>query len=167
MKILKVFAHVIVFALVVLVAIGVPTAVYFGLFEKGGEVDAVSRASVVLPDKPSGEFVVLINTARHEETVDDWRKFFTNSEFVIIFDDVSCLVAIGDSSGKQMAERFQAELPENQMKVTVVDATLLASKAEIGYIDIAIFSREMADAVGLKANIDGVTTIIVHSAEED
>ena len=165
MKILKIFAHIIVFLLVVLLVIGVPAAVYFGLFEKGGEVDAVSSASVVLPDKPSGDFVVLINTKMHDETIDDWQKFFTNSEFVIIFDDISCLVANGDTSGKQMAERFQAELPENQMKISAIDATLLASKAELGLIDISIFSKEMADAIGLKSDIDGVTTINVHTEE--
>ena len=52
----------------------------------GRDVDAVSQASIVIPDEPSGEFVILINESRHEETLSDWESFFYGSELPVIFE---------------------------------------------------------------------------------
>ena len=139
-----------------------PIALHFPVFQKDA-VDAVSGSSLVLPDQPSGAFIVLINTSMHRDTLDDWTNFFTDSDFAVIFEDIRCLTAAGDVTGSQLAQRYQAQLPENQMTLREENPVLLASKAENGYIDVAVFSREMADALALsyRSGIDGVTVIEV------
>ena len=64
-----------------------------------------------------------------------------------------------------IAEATEAELPENQMTVSSIDPTLLASKAEAGMIDVAMISREMADELSLGDEIDGVTLLFVSYTE--
>ena len=121
-----------------------PLLVHFDLFSGKAETDAVSSATVPLPEEPSGSFLVLINTKLHKDTLEEWEAFFRDGEFVVIFEDISCLAAKGDAAGQQLAERFRASLPENQMQLRLEDGTLLASKAEAGLIDVAVLSREMA-----------------------
>lgn len=141
-------AGLVVLALVLLA--GIPAATRFDMSgRKSGDVDAVSSASIVLPDQPSGSFIVMMNTSLHGDALEDWELFFNDGDFGVIFDDLSCIVADGDVSGLQMARRYQAQLPENQMQVRTENATLLASKAETGYIDVAVFSKEMADFLEL------------------
>ena len=139
---------VIVIAMLILLAV-VPAATHFDFLASGADSDAVSQASIVVPDQPSGDYIVLISRDLHKDTLGDWENFFTGEELAVIFEDVSCLTARGDVNGQQLAERFRAQLPENQMQLRSEDPTLLASKAEAGYIDIAVFSQEMADAVDL------------------
>lgn len=141
------FKHCLIIFISLFVIIGVPMLIYKDeiVQDDGGEV--IAQASVVLPDQPSGDFVIFINKS-HSNNIDNWKAFFTGAD-VVIFDDISCLVAKNDAQGLQMAQRYQAELPENQMKLKTIDATLLASKVEAGYIDVAIFSKEMADALKL------------------
>ncbi len=112
-------------------------------------VDAVASASVKLPDKPSGEFEVLINRRLHKDTLEQWVKFFRDGELDVIFDDLNCICAEGDVQGIQLAQRFQAELPENQLRLRTENPTLLISKAENSCIDVVIISKDMADAVRL------------------
>ncbi len=135
--------------LTLLLLAGIPIARNFDLLSAGDGSDAVTQASVELPDQPSGDFVVLMNNSLHQDTMDDWAIFFSGDELPVIFEDIQCITAYGDVSGQQMAERYQIQLPENQMTLRSEDPTLLASKAEAGYIDTVIFSQEMADAVGL------------------
>ena len=128
----------------------------------GQPVDAVSSATLVLPDQPSGEFYVLLNTSLHTDTLEDWRQFFTGEALPVIFEDLRCSAAKGDVSGVQLAQRFQAQLPENQMRLRTENATLLVSKIEAGRLDAAVFSREMADALQLRPEaLQGVTVITV------
>ena len=145
--------------LITAMMLGVPSAVYLDLFS-GKAPDAVSQASMKLPDQPSGDFIVLIKTSLHEDTIGDWCSFF-NDDYAVIFDDISCTVAQGDAGGLQLAQRYQAQLPENQMTIREENAALLVSKAEAGYIDVAVFSREMADMLGLapKEDLDGITVL--------
>ena len=119
---------------------------FFDIKMPGSKPDAVSSASIVLPDKPSGEYTVFISISRHEESLEDWKKMFLDEDDVsVIFEDISCIVAKGDTQGMQMADRLKIQLPENQMTVREENPVLLASKIESGKIDIAIMSKEMSD----------------------
>ena len=159
MKALRALGHAGAVAAALMLLIGWPLLANFDFRKANDGLDAVSQASLALPDQPSGEFLLLIRTSLHEDTLDAWRAFFTDAEdFEVIFEDVSCLAAAADAPGRQLAERYQAQLPENQMRLRWEDPTLLASKAEAGYIDVAVFSREMADALKLSPGPD-VTVI--------
>ena len=137
----------------------VPVLTHFDVTASDSGADAASSASIELPDSPSGDYLVLIRTALHTDTLSDWTLFFQNKDFPVIFEDIRCLVCDGDVTAQQLAERFQAQLPENQMTVRAENATLLASKAESGCIDVAVFSQEMADALELEPN-EGLVTVI-------
>lgn len=109
--------------------------------------DAVSSASVIV-EQPSGEYLVLMNLARHTdaETMTQWEDFFTGADSPLIFEDISCGTALSDAGGQTMADSFRSRLPENQMTVHAEDGTLLLSKAEHGRFDVIILSQEFADA---------------------
>lgn len=149
MKILERFGHVGLVILLLGILLGIPFAIHYNELVIRDSTDAVTQASIPLPDQPSGEFVVLIKTSLHEDAIEDWKDFFHDEEFAVIFEDIECMVADGDSAGMQMAERYQAQLPENQMRLRTENPTLLVSKAETGYIDVVVFSREMAEALKL------------------
>lgn len=114
-------------------------------------VDAVSGASMDLPDQPSGEFVVIINRDRHSMTLEEWTDFFQEQPVDVIMEDISCLAAASDPTGVQLAERYQARLAENQMTLTKENSLLIVSRAENGLYDVIILSKEMADAVDFSA----------------
>jgi len=137
-------------ALIFVIFLFAAFAAICGVYGKEKEIDAVSSASVKLPDAPSGDFLVLINSDLHRDTLESWKSFFGDEEYDVIFDDINCIAARGDAAGIQFAKRALALLPENQMSLRTEDPTLLASKAEAGYIDVVIMSREMADAMRLK-----------------
>ena len=168
MKGLKLIRHGLLVAAALFLLVVLPVVTHVDLPFGKKTTDADTGASIPLPDQPSGSFFVLINTDLHKDSLADWRGFFRDEEFAVIFEDVSCLVARGDTGGLQMARRFQAQLPENQMKVREENPTLLASKAEAGAVDIAIFSKEMADHLKLKtkADLPGVAVIEVSGGEE-
>ena len=140
---------------------GLPIWMFLGSYFSGEAADSVSSASIELPDQPSGDFIVLINSSRHKDSLQEWRSFFTDDDFPIIFEDVKCLVSDGDATGRQMAERYQLQLPENQMTLRSENGTLLVSKAEAGIIDVAVFSREMADYLKLSPDESKVAVINV------
>mgnify|MGYP007070019743 CR=1 FL=1 len=144
MKLLLKFLHIAADILIVFLLIGVPVLRYCDI-KVSGNYDAVSSASVVLPDSPSGEFLIFINKDYHEDTYAQWEDFFTGENMSVIFDDVSCLVPKSDKTGIEFANRYMAILPENQMSVRMEDSTLIASKITEGYLDIVIMSEEMAD----------------------
>ena len=137
-------------------AYGVP-----GLLFGTSAPDAVSRASMELPEQPSGNFVILLNTDKHPGTAEDWETFFSGGETDVIMDDVACMAAEGDATGIQLAERFQARLAENQMTVRQVNGTLLASRADAGVYDVVIVSGEMADMLALETAYDRAGTTVV------
>ena len=113
--------------------------------------DAVSGASMVLPDQPSGEFVVIINRDRHPLTLDEWTDFFSEHPVGVIMEDISVLAAASDPTGVQLAERYQARLAEHQMTLTKENSLLIVSRAENGLYDVIVLSKEMADAVDFSA----------------
>ena len=172
MKFLRVLRHIGIIAAGVILMIGVPlwcTGYITSLFSDSADV--VSSASVVL-DQPSGEFVVLINKELHknQENLDKWIKFFSGDvaedEILVIFEDVSCSVAETDSTGVDLAESFRSQLPENQMQVKQEDVTLVASRADNGFFDILVMSKEFADAYSLEtAYGDNVQVINVVSSD--
>ena len=112
-----------------------------------GAIDAVSGASMDLPDQPSGQFVVIINRDRHPLTLDEWSSFFREEEVGVIMEDISCLAATSDPAGVQLARRYMARLAENQMVLTTENSLLVVSRAENGLYDVIVLSKEMADAV--------------------
>ena len=126
------------------------TDYYKGLFSSN-EVDAVSSPSVII-DKPSGNYIVLINTRLHKDKskLDQWISFFSGEETDIIFEDIACTVAEGDAKGFEMAQSFQSKLPENQMKIKEEEAVLVVSRAEEGKFDILLMSKDFAASYKLK-----------------
>ena len=167
MKALKTLGHVGGTLLAVLLLAVLPICTHFDLFgaRAVGTADAETGASLQLPEQPSGQFIVLINTRLHEDTLRDWEAFFRDEDFAVIFEDVRCLAAEGDVTGLELARRYQAQLPENQMTVRTENPTLLVSKAEAGAIDVAVFSREMAEALSLAETIPGVSRILLEGGE--
>lgn len=58
------------------ILVGLPCAVHPEIFHSKSNTDAVSGATMKLPEQPSGEFVILINEGLHQNTLSDWQKFF-------------------------------------------------------------------------------------------
>ena len=114
-----------------------------------GGTDAVSSATTIL-EAPSGEYVILINTQRHEAsgTLQTWQDFFAGKDIGIVFEDLNCIVIRGDTAGEEAARSYQSRLPENQMKIRLEDSTLMLSKAQHGRFDVILMSREMYEASG-------------------
>ena len=166
MKAVKIMVHIFLSLTAAFLLAGVPM-LYVLDMSKGKDIDAVSGASIKLPDKPSGDYIVLLNRSLHEDSVDDWIKFFRDGELNVIFDDISCIAAQSDAPAIQMAERFRAQLPENQMRLRRENALLLASKAENGCIDAAIFSKETAEALKIDAGAaENIICIEIKGGEE-
>ena len=93
--------------------------------------------------------MVLLNRDLHQESLAQWQSFFRDGELNVIFDDIQCIAAQGDAAAIQLAQRYQAQLPENQMTLRFENPMLLMSKAENGLIDTAIISKELASALAL------------------
>ena len=110
------------------------------------EADAVSGATQVVPDQPSGAFLVFLNTTEHRDTVQAWRAFFSEEPVGVIMEDLHCLTIRQDAPGCELARRYQARLAENQMKVVPEDGTLVLSRMEQGMFDVAVLSEEAAGA---------------------
>ncbi len=118
-------------------------------FSPAQEADAVSSASVALPEQPSGRYVVLLNRTLHPDTAEQWRAFFLEQPVDVIMEDLSCLVVDYDAAALQLAERYQARLAEHQMTVRTENDLLTVSKAETGLFDAVILSAELAEAYAL------------------
>ena len=130
MKIIRITAHIILSLTAAFLTAGVP-ALYVLHQTQENAPDAVSGASIKLPDKPSGEYIVLLNRSLHEGSA------------------------------------FRAQLPENQMRLRRENALLLASKAENGCIDAAIFSKETAEALKIDAGAaENIICIEIKGGEE-
>ena len=132
----------------ILLLLGLPLSRAENIFNSG-DTDAVSSASVIL-DQPSGRYLELIGKKLHptEKNLKEWENFFSGGDFTYLFDDIVCSVTSSDPAAVEMAKSFQSRLPENQMRIQVEDATLLASRIEHGKYDIVILSQEMAEKNG-------------------
>ena len=139
--------HVVIIISSIALILGVPFLTLGGAsILRGDGMDAVTSASVIL-DAPSGEYVILINREKHtEDKLEEWNHFFKGEDVSYIFEDLVCYVMDGDLGGQTMAESYQSRLPENQMQILSMDATLLLSRAEYGNVDVVILSAEMASA---------------------
>lgn len=117
--------------------------------------DAVSGASVILA-QPSGDYVVYINRGLHSKagSLETWENFFSGGDFTYSFEDIVCSVPQSDTGAMDMAESYQSRLPENQMRVQAEDMTLLLSRLENGKFDVAILSKEAADAGDVRPGAD-------------
>lgn len=149
---MKALKHIGIVALGLFLCLVLPGLFYVdvGALVSGG-LDAVSGASMELPDQPSGDFVVILNTSRHPLTTEDWTAFFQEREVGVIMEDISCLAAASDAAGVQLAQRYQVRLAENQMKLTTENSLLVVSRAENGLYDVIVLSKEMADALDFSA----------------
>lgn len=133
-----------------------------------GNVDATSSASIAIPDQPSGEYVVLIQSGLHSQTMKEWELFFTEQPVDVIMEDIHCFVDQSDAAGQEMADRYRLRLAENQMKITRENGTLLVSKAENGLFDVIVLSKEMAETQGYEKAIarNDVKTLMIEGTEE-
>lgn len=164
MKLITRILHIAADLVIIFALAGIPVLMYCDLPVKG--YDAVSSASIELPDSPSGEFLIIINRDLHEDTAEDWKDFFEGDYLKVIFEDINCLVPDGDVTGLELANRYMAILPENQMRVSGDDAVLVASKLEAGYVDIAILSADMADALGISTESIPDNMLVIKILEE-
>ena len=164
---MKIIGHITVVTvglLLILILPGVYYASHAGLFS--GNADAVSGATLAVPDQPSGDFYVFVNRERHAGSLEDWTNFFEEKPVGVIMEDVSCFSVKGDRSGQELARRYQARLAENQMKLTLEEGLLLVSRAENGLFDILILSKEAAEQYDYTAVIarSDTLTLQIHSA---
>ena len=159
--------HILLDSAAILAALGIPF-VCSDTFSRmiSGKTDAVTSASVIL-DAPSGDYLVLVNLDRHQnaENLALWETFFTGTDAPVIYEDISCLTALGDRGGCDMADSFRSRLPENQMKIHSIDGTLLLSKAEHGLFDVIVLSEEFADAVSAETVYSQKYVKLLHVSE--
>ena len=164
MKPVRLLQHAAADAAVLLTVLGLPVvSTDTGRALLKGSPDAVSSASVII-DKPSGEYVVLINRSLHpdEANLRLWEQFFTEKDAPVIFEDISCLTGLTDAGGRAMADSCRSRLPENQMTVQAIDTTLLLSKAEYGLFDVMILSKEIAEAGGVQTLYGKPDILVLH-----
>ncbi len=166
---MKIIRHILCDMLVLFLLLGVPflrTDYCQALLSS--DPDAVSSASVIV-DKPSGAYLVFINLEKHTdaEALEIWRDFFSGKEIDLIFEDIVCSVASGDSNARTLAENYQSRLPEHQCEIKSEDATLMLSKAEHQKFDILVMSQEFADAYHADAlsHMQNIEIIQVQGAE--
>ena len=93
--------HILLDSAVISAALGIPF-LCSDTFSRmiSGKTDAVTSASVIL-DAPSGDYLVLVNLDRHQdaENLALWETFFTGTDAPVIYEDISCLTALGDRGG--------------------------------------------------------------------
>ena len=141
-------------------------AIVTGVLTAGGYInrssdspDAVSSATAqpVSAGDMSGKYIVFINRGLHDKagTTGDWEKFFSFTDDVpLIMEDITCKVAQLDSEGLDTARKYQARLPENQMKIKQEAGVMLLSKAELGRFDVMIMSEAAAKSYSAQTLYD-------------
>ena len=141
-------------------------AIVTGVLTAGGYInrssdspDAVSSATAqpVSAGDMSGKYIVFINRGLHDKagTTGDWEKFFSFTDDVpLIMEDITCKVAQLDSEGLDTARKYQARLPENQMKIEQEAGVMLLLKAELGRFDVMIMSEAAAKSYSAQTLYD-------------
>lgn len=141
-------------------------AIVTGVLTAGGYInrssdspDAVSSATAqpVSAGDMSGKYIVFINRGLHDKagTTGDWEKFFSFTDDVpLIMEDITCKVAQLDSEGLDTARKYQARLPDNQMKIEQEAGVMLLSKAELGRFDVMIVSEAAAKSYSAQTLYD-------------
>jgi len=144
-----------------ILSVAVAAALIICLLTAGGYInlnsdspDAVSSATAqtVSAKDMEEKWVVLINRELHDKsgTTADWQKFFAFSDNVPLIMEV----AEGDASGLDTAKKYQARLPENQMKIVQEAGTMLVSKAELTRFDVIILSETAENTYGAQTLYD-------------
>ena len=158
----NIITHFLIIFLSLLVILGVPTVLYKDFVFGGFGIDALSGATIELPDAPSGNFIIQMKVKdKYFTSAKEWENFFNERDYDVLMEDVNCLVAIGDESAYKLAERYMARLAVNQMKIRRENVMLTVSKAENRLIDILIMSEEYAEAYKLRLETEGIKTIKV------
>ena len=141
-------------------------AIVTGVLTAGGYInrssdspDAVSSATAqpVSAGDMRGKYIVFINRGLHDKagTTGDWEKFYSFTDDVpLIMEDITCKVAQLDSEGLDTARKYQARLPENQMKIEQEAGVMLLSKAELGRFDVMIMSEAAAKSYSAQTLYD-------------
>ena len=168
---MRIGKHILYIALGLFLCLGIPAlrcADIAGILS-GTAKDAVSSATMVINDAPSGEYLVLVNEKYHPLSMEEWEKFFTEQPVGVILEDLCCYVPEGDSNGQKLAERCQARLAENQMHLQAMDGLLLVSRAEHGLFDVIVLSAEAAEAWDYRkaAAGPGIRVIAVRGSGEE
>lgn len=149
---MKIVRHVMIIVLSLFLIIGIPLICNAerikNLIKKKN--DAVSSATTVMQEKPSGRYFVLINKKLHTGTLDKWKAFFKGEAADDIFEDIECTVIETDITGLETAEHYIARLPENQMSLVTENSMLAMSKLQWGKCDIFILSAEAAGVYHLE-----------------
>lgn len=155
---MKKASHVIIIVSVLFLAIGIPVICNAGNIRRliSGDTDAVSSATVDMPERPSGEYYVLINKELHADTMDEWEAFFSGEETDLIFEDIESTSAETDINGLKFADYCKMRLPENQMSIKTENPMLAMSKLQWGKCDIFIISEEAAESYHLETVDDSV-----------
>lgn len=146
------------------VILGIPALYYAessGFFP--GKTDTVSRASFEIPDAPSGEYVIFLNSKKHGDTAEKWAVFFSGGDSGVIMEDVSCLALKGDAGGIKLAERYKARLAENQMRLKTESSLVLAGKAEHGLFDVIVLSKEAEEILKLKEVYENRNVCLIYT----
>ena len=128
--------------------------------------DAVSSATAqaVSAEDMRGKYVVLINRRLHDQagTTEDWIKFFSfDRETPLIMEDIVCKTADTDAEGIEVAEKYRARLPENQMRLQKEAGVMLLSKAELGRFDVVILSESAANMYSAQTMYDRSAVAVI------
>ena len=158
---MRLVKHLLFVAAALFVCLGAPCLYFMRAGTLFGATDAVSGASLEVPDQPSGTFLVLLNRQRHPLTTEEWEAFFSEREVGVIMEDIHCLISKGDEAGKELADRYRARLAENQMEVTAEDGTLVASRAENGIFDVILISTDAAQIYDYSRITDDTDTMVI------
>ena len=84
MKRFEILKHIVFVIAMVGLLVVLPVVTHFDIFQSAS-TDAVSSASTVLPDQPSGNYYVFMKTSLHEDSLDDWKSFFKDEDFGGVF----------------------------------------------------------------------------------
>ena len=68
---MKKMFHVLVTMVLTAVIVVVPVMLHIGEIMGNGQADVVSGASMKLPEKPSGEYIVIVNRSLHEYSLEE------------------------------------------------------------------------------------------------
>ena len=157
---MRVLKHAVVVLLALFLTLGIPCLVYVDVGAAMRGADAVTQATAVLPDTPSGEFLVYINRVEHPDSLEQWKAFFAEEDYGILLEDVRCMAISGDATGVQLARRYQSRLVKDQMTLRQENGVLVASRMERGLYDMVIVSREMAEVWQLTDSLPAGTEIV-------
>ncbi len=157
---MRVIRHIIITFISLMLLVGVPVFLSGYPARVMNGVDAVSSPTVIV-DAPEGEYVVLVNSDRHKDSLPVWKTFFEGGDIDFIFEDISCLSADTDPAGLETAKSFASRLPANQMSLRTEDMTLILSKALYGDFDVIILSGGCAETYKATAGLDAGRVLVI------